>query len=237
MADTTFVDGSTIINAAWAQDVNDLVYDGTAPNGLILPKTSGTGIKVDTSVPTFGWRDITATVQPKTTGSGAPARAVYAGANLNQYAFIANDVCEFEFHIPHDYVPSTDLYFHVHWSHTGTTISGNAVFNAYYTYASGHNTMNFPAEKNLTITVPTPDVATVPQYRHRVDEVIMTGPSATATLTDRDVIEVDGMILLTLKLTTLPTLGGSGKLFVHTADIHYQSSNIGTKQRAPSFYV
>jgi hypothetical protein len=55
---------------------------------------------------------------------------------------------------------------------------------------------------------------------------------------DRDDIEVDGLVIATLKLTTLPTLGGGGKLFVHTCDLHYQSTNIGTlrKSPSPSFY-
>ena len=39
-----------------------------------------------------------------------------------------------------------------------------------------------------------------------------------------------------LKPTTLPTFGGSGKLFIHTCDIHYQSTNIATKNKAPNFY-
>lgn len=198
---------------------------------------AGAGIKLGTTSPIFGWRDITATVQPKATGAGSPARSVYAGANLNQYAFAANDVCEFEFHIPHDYVPGTDLYLHVHWSHSGTTTVGDATFTIYYTYAKGHNQAAFSAEKTLTITRATVDVTTTPRYQHLLDEVIMTGPSATATLTDRDEIEVDGLVLCTVKLTSLPTLGGSGKLFIHTCDIHYQSTNLATANKAPNFYT
>jgi hypothetical protein len=58
---------------------------------------------------------------------------------------------------------------------------------------------------------------------------------------DRDDIEVDGLLRVTLKLTTLPTLGGGGKLFIHTCDIHYQSNNSATKQKdvatTGSFYT
>jgi hypothetical protein len=205
-------------------------------DSLVISKHSGKGIKLDHEAPTFGWRDIIGNVQPKATGAGSPTRAAYAGANLGQYSFIANDVCDFEFHLPHDYAPGTDLYFHVHWSHSGTSISGNAVFDIYYTYSKGHNQANYPSEKNLKITYDTTNIGTTPQYRHRIDEVAMTGASATASLTDRDDIEVDGLILATLKLTTLPTIGGGGKLFVHTCDIHYQSTNIATKQRSPGFY-
>lgn len=208
---------------------------------LVVDKMSGYGIKVDTEAPTFGWRDIIGNVEPKAVGAGSPTRATYMGGNLGAYSFIANDVCDFVFHIPHDYVPGTDIYFHVHWSHTGTTISGNAVFDIYHDYAKGHNQANYPAEKNITITYNTVDITTTPRYRARIDEVIISGPSATATLMDRDDIEVDGLVRVTLKLTTLPTLGGGGKLFVDTCDIHYLSSSVGTKQKdvttTGSFYV
>lgn len=184
-----------------------------------------------------GWRDIIGKVIPKAVGAGSPVRAAYMGGQLGQYAFAAGDAYDVEFHIPHDYVRGTDIYFHVHWSHNGTTVSGNAVFDIYHSHAKGHNQANFSAEKNLTIAYNTVNIATTPQYRHRIDEVIMSGPSATAALMDRDDFEPDSLVLATLKLTTLPTLGGGGKLFVHTCDIHYQSDNLSTKNKSPDFYV
>lgn len=204
---------------------------------FVVDKTAGKGIRVDVDTPTFGWRDIIGNVQPKAQGAGSPARAAYAGANLGAYAFAANDICDFVFHIPHDYVPGTDIHFHIHWSHTGTTTTGNAVFDIYHDYAKGHNQGNYPAEKNITLTYDTVDITTTPQYRARVDEVIISGASATATLMDRDELEADGLVRVTLKMTTLPTLGGGGKLFIDTCDIHYQSSNVGTKNKIPNFHA
>jgi len=217
--------------------IDGVVTSGIFGGSIELTKSAGTGIKVGPYPSTYCWRDIIGKVIPKATGAGSPTRAVYMGGQLGQYAFVANDAYDMEFHIPHDYVPGTDIYIHVHWSHNGTSISGNAVFDFYHSYAKGHNQANFSAEKNLTITYATTDITTTPQYRHRIDEVIMSGASATATLMDRDDIEPDGLILMTVKLTTLPTIGGGGKLFIHTADIHYQSTNFGTKQRAPDFYT
>jgi hypothetical protein len=232
---TTWVAVATDTDGTWA-----LTTYGTsllASQDLVTHKAAGEGIMVDVNAPTFGWRDIMGRVAPKTSGAGAPTRAAYAGANVAQYSFAASDLCDFEFHIPHDYVPGTDIYFHVHWSHTGTTTTGSAVFDIYHTFAKGHNQANFPAEKNITITHVTTDIATTPRYRHRVDEVIISGAAATATLMDNSVIEPDALLLVTLKMTTLPTLGGAGKVFIHTCDLHYQSTNMATKQRAPDFYV
>ena len=87
-----------------------------------------------------------------------------------------------------------------------------------------------------TITVATPNIATVPQYRHRVDEVQASTAGGSATLHNTTNLEVDGLMIGYIKLVTLPTITG-GSLFVHTVDIHYQSSNMATKQRAPNFYV
>ena len=205
---------------------------GSAPNQV--PTNSLLGKMAFQDTPTMGWRDIIGSVQPKGSGTGSPARTVYRAGNVAQYAFIANDLCDFEFHMPHDLVVGTDLHFHVHWSHNGTAISGNAVFDFYYSIGKRDGT--FGAEKDLTITYATVDVATTPRYGHRVNETQMTAATATATLAATSEVEVDALCIGTLKLTTLPTITG-GSLFIHTCDIHYQSNNVGTKNKQSNFYA
>jgi hypothetical protein len=39
MASTTFIDQQTVIYAAWLNDVNNAVYNGTFPNGVLNPTT------------------------------------------------------------------------------------------------------------------------------------------------------------------------------------------------------
>lgn len=186
------------------------------------------------------WRDIIGAVTPKATGAGSPVRAVYAGGVVGDYSFVANDVCDFIFHMPHDIALNDDqtpkdMHFHVHWSHTGTSISGSLTFT--FTYMVGKRDGIFSAEKTITITFATTNIATTPRYKHHVHETQITAPAATATITANADIEVDGLIVGTLKVTSLPTIGGGGKLFVHTADLHYQSTNLGTKNRASNFYT
>ena len=228
--------------------VSDVLFDDTAPSasptynvvsltgGVVMPKASGAGIKVDTAAPTFGWKDLIGIVHPKAVGAGSPTRAVYMGGSVGQYAFAVNDVCDFEFHIPHDHVPGTAVYFHVHWSHTGTAISGDAVFTVYHTYSKGHNQAIFPAEKSVTVTHTTTDIATTPRYRHRIDEVLLSTAGGSGSLMDTALLEPDGLILAMVKLTTLPTITG-GSLFIHLCDLHYQSTGMATKQKAPDFYT
>lgn len=203
---------------------------------LVLSNVKGRGVYVDTAEPVFGWRDIIGPVVPKASGAGSPTRRQYAGGNVYDWSFAANDVCDFVFHIPHDYVPGTDLYIHVHWSHNGTAISGNAVFTFYAQYAKGHDQAIFGSEISNTITYATVDVTTTPQYRHRIDEIAISTSGGDANHLDSDAIEVDGLILGQLKMTTLPTIT-SGNLFVHTVDVHYQSTNMATKNKAPNFWT
>jgi len=152
-------------------DLAGELAEKTDVNGnIIVPKTSGAGVKVDTDIPTFPWRDLIGAVFPKTTGAGTPTYKVFQG-NISGYSFSLNDVVDFVFHMPHDWVPGTDLYFHVHWTHNGTAISGNAVFTVYSTFAKGFNQAIFPAEVTTSITYNTTSIATTPRYVHRVDEV------------------------------------------------------------------
>lgn len=208
--------------------------------GLQLPKTSGLGIKVDsTGTPTFPWFDLIGDISPKTSGAGAPTLAAFRGGNVRSFFYSAGDDGDAIFHVPHDYVPSSDMFLHLHWAHNGTAISGNLVVDFYITYAKGHNQANFAAEVNRTLTVSTPDIATVPQYRHRVDETQITAASPAASQLDSDIIEVDGLILVHFNATTIPTItgGATNEPAFFTLDIHYQSTGVGTKQKSPDFWT
>jgi Tfp pilus assembly protein FimT len=49
MASTTFIDNQTIIYAAWLNDVNNAVYNGTFPNGVLNATTVNTTNLVTTN--------------------------------------------------------------------------------------------------------------------------------------------------------------------------------------------
>lgn len=209
-------------------------WQTTSAGDLVLPKTSGVGIKVDEDSPTFGYHDLRGHLMPKTSGAGTPTFQAFRG-NVWGWSFVANDVVDFIYHLPHDYEPGSDIYFHVHWAHNGTAINGNAVFTYYATYAKGHNQANYPAEVTGTITYATVDIATTPQYRHRIDEIQISAASPSGAQLDTDDLEIDGVIKLHLVLTTLPTIT-AGSLYIDEADIHYKSTGVGTKNKSPNFY-
>lgn len=210
-----------------------------------LSGTSGTGIKVDLTTPTFGWHDMLGPIGVKTTGATDPVWSLYRGS-IYAYTFdTATAEAFFVFHIPHDYVPGTDMYIHMHWSQnvvdTGGTAAapGNVEWNFDITYADGHGTAGgaadpFPAPKTVTVV----QQGSTTQYGHMIAEVQFTSNGGSATTIDRNTVVVDGLILVRayrIKANAADTLNQAP--FGHTCDIHYQSNNLATKNKAPNFYV
>lgn len=202
--------------------------------GRILIADGANGAAWDTTV----WKDLIGLITVKNSGATAPTLGTYRG-NLQQYYFDSGDEAFLEFHIPHDYKPGSDMYVHVHWSHTdAVSITGNIVFTCEVSYAKGHNQANFSSPITLsTAAYATTNIATTPQYRHRIEEVQLTAATPTASQLDSDDIEVDGVILLRITCPTQPAYGGTGHTFIHFVDIHYQSNYFGTKNKAPNFYT
>lgn len=227
---------------------------GEVNTNLNLSGTSGTGVKIDLASPTFGWRDIIGSIETRSAGGGGstaiPDFVAYRG-NIYQYRFgtaaPANHMHEafINFHIPHDYVPGTDLYMHVHWSQitvdTGGTAGVPGVAKWYFdiSYADGHGTAGGAADAFVApITQSVTQQASTTQYGHMIAEVAFTNNGGDATHFDRNTIAVDGIIQLRVyrdPADAADTLNQD--TFVHTCDVHYQSHNLATKNKAPSFYV
>lgn len=210
--------------------------DATGQNqGKLLLADGSNGASWDTLV----WKDLLGFPVSRNTGATAPSYTAFRGGAVDQYAFSVNDEIGFQFHIPHDWAVGTDMHFHVHWSHNGTAISGNMVWTYAATYAKGHNQAIFPAEVTGTITYATTNIATTPQYIHRIDEIQLTAASPSVSQIDTDNIEVDGVILINLTATTIPTITGGtpNEPFILYADLHYQANPFGTKNKVPNFYT
>ena len=221
-------------SGAWQKIETDQL-DSTGQNiGRIIVADGANGTSWTQAV----WKDLIGDISPKTSGATAPTFGAYRG-NVWQYSFDSGDESHFTFHVPHDYKPGSDMYIHVHWSHTdAVSITGNIQFTFDVTYAKGHNQANFAAPIALTTsTYATTNLATTPQYRHRIEEVQLSAASPTASQLDSDDLEVDGIIMVRTMCPTQPTFGGTGKVFIHTVDIHYQAAYIGTKNKVPDFYV
>jgi len=204
----------------------------------ILQGNSGSGVKIGygSITPDYGWHDMVGNVTVRFAGATAPALAVYRGG-IQQYQFAVNDECFNEFHILHDYAPGSHLYLHTHWSHIATTVTGGSVTWGFeVTYAKGHNQAAFAAPVTRTVV----GNASTTQYQHIITETQISAASPDATQIDSDDIQVDGILLIRTYLSANNiTVSGGGvpDPFLHFTDIHYQSTAMPTKNKAPSFYI
>jgi len=158
----------------------------------VLPKTTGQGIKVDTTTPTFGFRDILGEVKIISPGANDPTLAVFRDS-LRQFSFsnaVMNEVF-ITYHIPHDYVPDSDCFIHTHWAQNVVDsggpagVPGDVKWQFEVSYAKGHNQAAFPASFITSVTA----TASGTQYQHLISEVQLSAVSPSATQIDSNIIE------------------------------------------------
>ena len=199
-----------------------------AQDSITLPKGTGKGFLVDVDSPGYGWRDLTGSVNID--ANNAVNRPTYSSFinGIKAWQFEINDEVQMQFHIPHDWAPGTDMYLHTHWAHnSATTPTGSITWSFDSTFAKGFNQQSFPT----TVTAEATASIAVPQYRHMVSETQLSGSGVG--LLNTSSLEIDGVILTRVKLSAN---NSAVEPFLLFCDIHYQSTNIGTKNRAPNFY-
>lgn len=202
----------------------------THNNSLVVSKNSGTGLYVDYTSPTFGWRDLLGSVTIEETGGpNRPTFTVYRDT-IKQHRFAVGNQIFIEFHIPHDYATGTDMFIHSHWSHNAATVSsGGVTWGFEMSYSKGYAQAPFSASVSTTIT----QAASTTQYMHMVAETQITGNSLIPVAS----VEPDGIILTRAYLSATDMSDGALP-FLHYVDIHYQSTGMGTKQKnGPAFYT
>lgn len=200
--------------------------------GIAISKDQQSGIKVDVDTPEFPWFDMEGPVYVRSVGANSPSYNVYQGS-LREFQFGVNDQVEHTFHIPHDYVMGSDLYIHVHWSHnSASTPSGLVTWGLEVSYAKGHDQAPF----STPITFGVAQSANPVQYQHMIAEVQLSSSTPTALQLDSALIEPDGLIMVRTYLLS-NTMSPATEPFAHFVDIHYQSTNIGTKNKVPDFWT
>jgi len=204
---------------------------------LMVPKAQGYGVKVDSlGTPTFPWHDLHSTIHTDaSTPATLPSFVTYRNG-IKGRQFDVNDEAFIEFHIPHDYVMGSEIFIHSHWSHAATTVTGGSVSWTFeLSYAKGHDQAAFSATKLITAT----QNANSTQYQHMVAETSMTAVTESATAFAVGIMEPDAVLMCRVYLSANNmTVSGGGvpAPFLHFVDLHYQSTNIGTKNRSPNFW-
>lgn len=203
---------------------------------LGFPATSGTALKIGS---TYGWKDLIGDVAGKNSGTAAPQQKLLY-STVRAWAYSAGDQGDLLFHIPHDYAPGTDMFLHFHWTHNGTNISGALSLNCSAIYAKGHQQMSFAAPTALTVATGALNITNCAQYLHRIEEVQLTTPGGNSAMLDANAIEVDGILMVSFTAATIPAITGSptgiNVPFLLSADLHYQTTSLPTKNKSPNFY-
>lgn len=206
------------------------------PNGQVYPKTAGIGIKIDTVSPVYGWHDLNS---PIWINEDDPSKALFAtyrgGIMARKFTVASNGFANY--HLPHDYVPGTDLFIHVHWSHNSVNVTGGSVtWGLELTYARGYNREAFPVSKTVTILQQT----SIIPYQHMIAEAAASVTGGSGTQIDTSIIETDGLIMARIYLDSNDIIDAGGQPpdpFVHMVDIHYQSTGLPTRNRNFNFWA
>lgn len=203
---------------------------------LGFPSTSGTALTIAGE---YGWKDLIGDVAGKFSGGTAPTQKLLF-STVRAWTYTAGDQGDLLFHMPHDYAPGTDLFLHFHWTHNGTNISGSFVINCFATYAKGHSQQAMIAPKTPTISLAGLNITNTPTLIHRIDEIQLSTPGGSATMLDTSQLEIDGLIMISFTTSTIPSISGSSTgvntPFLLSADLHYQTTGLPTKNKAPNFY-
>lgn len=201
------------------------------PDGMFLPKGKSIQVKdLGTQAMSYGWRDMIGSVRDDL-ALVLPTPTTYIGGIRQPMFAVGNEEVR-EFHIPHDYQTGTDLYIHAHWSHNSTSVStGGVTWQFECMSAKGHGTDSFYTPVIINVT----QAAHLTRYQHMVAEGKLSEPDGgVSALLDTNWIDVDGIIVVSCRLLT-NTMDGGANPFLHSFDIHYQSTNLATKNKAPDF--
>jgi hypothetical protein len=224
------VSSAVVATAAQGSTADSALQNGDSASlaSLTLPKASGSGIKIDDAAPVWGWRDLLAEVDIRGTGINDPSFLVYGATTMRVLSFSATTMqeCFVVFHLPHDYVPGTAIYLHTHWSNAAATPNtGNVMWSFDYSFAKGHNQQAFTAFTKISVTQASPAT----RYWHNIAE--------TTAITIAG-LEVDGLLMVRCYRDAANAADTcTDAVFLHTVDMHYQSTNMATKNKAPSFYT
>jgi len=186
---------------------------------------SGEGIKVQ-SPPNadWGWRDILGPIEVRGSGVNDPTWTQVGATPFAGYVFEIDDECWAIYHIPHDIVPGADIHFHAHWLSDGTN-QNTVKWEFTYTFAKGFGQEQFSSGT----TIAAEEAASGTAFTHYVTE--------TAAVTIPGLTEPDAIIYVHLARVTNGGTENTDNIFLLTADVHYQSTNIATPGKAPGFYA
>lgn len=171
-----------------------------------------------------GWDDYTSPVDVKPTSLFAPSWSRMFG-NFNGYRFAPKLTTEFQstFHVKHDYVLNSPMFFHIHWVDCSDSVGGNVNWKFQYAIAKGHGQQAFYESAVFEM-----QQASAGSKFHMISECQI------PLLLD---VEPDTLIIVyAAREGNSPLDTCKNDVFALTSDFHYLSTSKATLNRIPNFY-
>jgi hypothetical protein len=214
---------------------NNLIELDTIPNGQVFPNTKGVGIEISGVTSDFGWHDLIGNLYNVNEDLNSAQYNTYRGG-IRSYQFIEGHEAFVNFHMPHDYLPGSEIYIHVHWSHNSAVVTGGTATWVFETmYSKGHNQAAF----QVPILISVIQSASLIPYQHMIAETVASVDGGSGVLLDTLDLETDGILQCRLYLDSNDISTSNATIvnpFAHFVDIHYQSTGLPTKNKAPDFW-
>jgi hypothetical protein len=175
-----------------------------------------------------GWKDLLTNITVRGTGLSAPVFSQIGATDFYAYLFPGTGVqikeFRINFHIPHDYMPGTAVYIHVHWF-PSTADTGNVAWNISYTIAKGFNqaAFNFASPTTVEVIQAAPGV----QYQHMIAEM------SDAQAIPGSLIETDSIIACRIWRDPADADDTyAADAFANFVDLHYRTDGLETTDKA-----
>ena len=173
-----------------------------------------------------GYEDLKPTGGLLPSGQAKPSQPNTIGIHeLYEFSGTVNERLTNIYHIPHDFVEGTDLFFHVHHLPTSASPSGTVTWRFHFQYSQGYQFGQF-SNTDLTqdVTIDLGAVSAV-QYDHIINE-----GAAINDATVGSVIRTDGIFIVTIERLATADSNTANQIFLEL-DLHYKSDKSATVNR------
>jgi hypothetical protein len=185
-------------------------------------------VTTGTTAPTKreGYEDLKPTGGLLPSGQAKPSQPNRIGTHeLYEFSGTVNERLTNIYHLPHDFVEGTDMFFHVHHLPTSETPTGTVRWRFHYQYAQGYQNGSF-SDTDLTQDVEL-DLGAISavQYGHIINEGVAVNDATVGA-----VLRTDGIFIVTIERLASVDTNTQPQIFLEL-DLHYKSDKTATVNR------
>ena len=197
-------------------------------DSLVLKSTESTSILTDETTPQYSWSDLKGTFVVDSTGTNAPAIAVFK-TGVERLGFNASDICRTEFHIEHRDISGGSKFLHSHiMLATGATaattnlVLTHVIGVSYGSIGTGETRAANPAPITIVQTITVAEVNAIGSGKNKAFDVEFANTGGTGGKHNSSLFMPDDLIDVTTTVTSVPTITGgtTNRVSITPLDIH-----------------